>query len=60
MAWTISFHQAARAEFLALPVELQARLERIAKLIEAYGLQGLPAKLAPHIQGPVWEFRLKD
>ena len=59
MAWTISFHSAARAEFLALPPDLQARLERITTLIDAYGLEHLPGKMARHITGQLWEFRLK-
>jgi phage-related protein len=59
MAWTISFHEAARSEYLNLPVDLQARLERIAALIETQGLEHLPGKLARHIEGRLWEFRLK-
>jgi phage-related protein len=59
MAWTISFHEAARSEYLNLPVDLQARLERIAALIEIQGLEHLPGKFARHIEGRLWEFRLK-
>lgn len=59
MAWTILFHEAAEAEFLAQPPEIQARLERIGALIEAFGLERLPSKFARRLQGPLWEFRLK-
>jgi phage-related protein len=59
MAWTIGFHEAARSEYLDLPAELQARLERITVLIEAHGLEHLPGKFARHIEGRLWEFRLK-
>jgi hypothetical protein len=59
MAWTISFHEAARSEFLDLPIDLQARLERIAALIEPQGLERLPGKFARHIEGRLWELRLK-
>jgi phage-related protein len=60
MAWAIDFHGAARREFLDLPVDLQARLERIAALIGAHGLERLPGKFARHIEGQLWEFRLKS
>ena len=59
MAWTIDFHEAARSEFLDLPVDLQARLERIAALIGVHGLERLPGKFARHVEGRLWEFRLK-
>jgi phage-related protein len=59
MAWTISFHEAARREYLDLPVDLQARLERVAALMEPHGLEHLPGKFARHIEGRLWEFRLK-
>ena len=39
MAWTIVFHEAAEVEFLALPEDVQARLERIKELIAAFGLE---------------------
>jgi len=55
MAWTIDFHEAARSEFLDLPVDLQARLERIAALIGVHGLERLPGKYARHIEGRLWE-----
>ena len=59
MAWTISFHEAARCEFLDLPIDLQARLERIAELIGSQGLERLPGKFVRHIEGRLWELRLK-
>lgn len=59
MAWTIGFHAAARVEFMELPVDLQARLERIAALINSHGLERLPGKLSRHLEGRLWEFRLK-
>lgn len=59
MTWTIGFHVIPRSEFLGLPVDLQARLERIAALIETHGLERLPGKFARHIEGRLWEFRLK-
>jgi phage-related protein len=59
MAWVVAFHELAEAEFLALPADIQARLERIKFLVETFGLEQLPTKYASHITGSLWEFRLK-
>jgi phage-related protein len=59
MPWTVAFHEAAVAELEALPDELQARLNRISDLITENGLERLPPKLMRHIDGKLWEFRLK-
>ncbi|MEQ1715426.1 MAG: type II toxin-antitoxin system RelE/ParE family toxin [Hyphomicrobium sp.] len=58
MAWTFAFHEAAEAEFLAQPADIQARFERIKSLVGAFGLERLPGKYAKHLRGPLWEFRL--
>jgi phage-related protein len=59
MPWTIAFHELAEAEFLALPEDVQAKFERIRTLIDAFGLERVPAKYARHIEAAIWEFRLK-
>jgi phage-related protein len=59
MPWTVLFHEAAEAEFLALPEDVQARFERIKALIAALGLERVPATYARHLEDKLWEFRLK-
>lgn len=59
MSWTLVFHPAAEIEFLNQPPDIQARLERISELVRAFGLERVPAKFARHLEGPLWEFRLK-
>lgn len=59
MAWSISFHEDAQAEFMALPVDVQSKFDRIRALIDNIGLEHVPAKHASHIEGSLWEFRLK-
>jgi phage-related protein len=59
MPWVFEFHEAAVAEFEALPNDLQARLERVRDLVTEHGLDHLPPKLLKHISGKLWEFRLK-
>ncbi len=59
MSWTISYHEAARAEADALPNDLKARLDRLIELIAEYGLESLPPKAAKHLTGELWELRIK-
>lgn len=59
MAWSVQFHETAAAEYLAQPGDIQAKFERIKDLIAAFGLEHVPAKYAKHLEGPIWEFRLK-
>jgi len=59
MPWVISVHRAARKELEDQPAKTRAKLDHIVGLIETFGLNRLPAKYARHLQGPLWEFRLK-
>ncbi len=59
MPWTISFHEAARAEADTLPADLKARLERLAGLIAGYSLNSLPPSAIKHLTQELWELRIK-
>ena len=59
MPWVIEFLEAARAEVLDLPLDMQARLERLTTLVAAHGLQQLPPKAVKHIGDDLWELRIK-
>jgi phage-related protein len=59
MPWTISFHEAARVEADAQPVDIRARLERFRTLIIEHGPDKLPPKAAKHLRAELWELRLK-
>ena len=39
--------------------DIKARFKRVRLLISEFGLERLPPKYVGHIQGPVWELRLK-
>ena len=57
--WTVEFLNATvEAEFLCLPKDLQARLVRIADLVEAQ-LENLGMPYVRHIQDKLWEIRGK-
>jgi len=59
MPWQLTLHRAARKELEEQPVDIRARLDHIVTLIEAFGLNRVPAKYARHLRGPLWEFRLR-
>ncbi len=60
MRWTVeTLNQTVDAELAELPPDMQARLVRIAELIESVGLPNVREPYVRHIRGPVWEIRLK-
>lgn len=59
-SWTVEFLNAAvEAEFLAIPKDIQARVVRIADLIESNGLETLGMPYVRHLQDKLWEIRGK-
>jgi len=60
MAWVVSF-QNRKVEALldALPVDFQASFLRIVELIESHGLRAVREPYVKHLEGPLWEMRLK-
>jgi phage-related protein len=59
MRWTIRVLAAAREELDEQPADIRASLDQIVTLIKTFGLNRVPAKYSRHLQGPLWEFRLK-
>lgn len=60
MHWTIEFVDAdVREKLYALPLDMRAVFERISHLIENHGLAGMREPYVKHLEGPVWEMRLK-
>lgn len=58
--WTVeTLNAAVDAEIAALPKDMRAKLVRIAELIEAVGLQRLPHDTTKHLEGKLWEIRIK-
>ena len=58
--WTVeTLNAAVDAEVNALPKDLRARLSHISALIEATGLENIPADYVKHLEGKLWELRLK-
>lgn len=60
MKWTVEFLDAeVRALLDAYPPDIRARFERIVHLIEAHGLEQVREPYVKHLEGPVWEMRMK-
>jgi phage-related protein len=60
MTWTVEFLSVdVRAELDVLPVDIRASFERIVHLIEIAGLERIHEPYVKHLEGPLWEMRMK-
>ena len=60
MIWRVEFLNAvSRAEVDALSPDMRARFARIVGLIEAHGLERVGEPYVKHIEGKLWEMRMK-
>ena len=60
MAWVVEFlNEDVEALFEGLPEDIQASFKRIARLIQASGLEQVREPYVKHLQGRLWEMRLK-
>jgi phage-related protein len=58
MSWTF-VNSEAKAELDALSADVRASFERIVKLVQAFGLERVHEPYIKHIEGPIWEMRLR-
>jgi phage-related protein len=60
MAWVVELlDDRVRDELDALPPDMQARFRRIVELIQGYGLERVHEPHVKHMEGPLWEMRMK-
>jgi phage-related protein len=60
MAWIVeTLDETVDREVEALPPDMRARLARIANLIEEMGLERVGEPHLRHLEGRLWEMRLK-
>jgi len=58
--WTVeTLNSVVDAEIAALPADLRARLVRLTTLIETVGLEKLPQDTVKHLNGKLWEIRVR-
>jgi phage-related protein len=60
MPWTVeTLNVVVGREIQALPADMRAYLQRIVGLIESFGLEHVHEPYIKHVQGRLWEMRLK-
>src|SRR2546425_10333003 len=60
MSWTVeTLNETVDSEVEALPEDMRARLARIARLIEEKGLERVGEPHVKHLEGRLWEMRLR-
>jgi phage-related protein len=60
VTWSFVFVNAeAQAELDALPLDVRASFERIVRLVQTFGLERVHEPYIKHIEGPIWEMRLR-
>lgn len=59
MKWTVETVSAVDAEIEALPVKLRARLIRLLETVENVGLEALREPHVKHLDGKLWELRVR-
>ena len=60
MAWTVeTLNEAVDAELEKLPGDMRARFHYISELIAEFGLERVREPHVKHLQGALWEMRMK-
>ncbi len=60
MLWTVEFlNEEVRSDLEALPKDLIAHFLRITELIADRGLEQVREPYVKHLEGPLWEMRMK-
>ena len=59
MTWTVETVSGVDAEIEALPVKLRARLVRLLEAVENVGLEALGRPHVKHLDGKLWELRVR-
>lgn len=58
--WTVEvLNETVEAELEALPADLRAKLTHIVELITTFGLENVHEPYIKHIEGKIWEMRMK-
>ena len=60
MRWVVEFLDAEVKEALdAFPPDIRASFQRIVELIQVHGLERVREPYVKHLEGPVWEMRMR-
>jgi phage-related protein len=60
MTWVVEFlNEKVKESLDDFPLDIRASFQRIVELIQAHGLERVREPYVKHLQGPLWEFRMK-
>jgi phage-related protein len=60
MAWMVEFlNEEVKALMDAFPLDIRASFQRIVELIQTHGLEHVREPYVKHLEGPLWEMRMK-
>src|SRR5580704_6815012 len=60
MAWIVEFlDEEVKASLDAFPLDIRTSFQRIVELIQAHGLERVREPYVKHLEGPLWEMRMK-
>ena len=60
MSWTVQFlDEDVRASVFTLPADIRASFERIVELTNVRGLEGVREPYVKHLEGKLWEMRMR-
>jgi len=60
MVWTVQFLDDTVMEtMMGMPADIRASFRRIVEMIGTFGLQRMREPHVKHLEGPVWEMRMK-
>jgi phage-related protein len=60
MTWRVEFlNSEVKASLDVMPRDIRASFERIVHLIEGHGLERMREPYVKHLEGPLWEMRMK-
>ena len=60
MAWVVEFlNEDVKESLDGFPLDIRARFQRIVELIQSHGLERVREPYVKHLEGPLWEMRMK-
>jgi phage-related protein len=60
MSWIVEFlDEDVKASLDAFPLDIRANFQRIVELIQSHGLERVREPYVKHLEGPLWEMRMK-
>lgn len=59
-SWAVEFlDESVKAALDAMPADIRASFERIVRLIGSFGLERVREPYVKHLEGPLWEMRMR-